>query len=708
MFGWREALAPDIRLPLSYSGDALSSTWLTQRAMEGWIFNNDRSGFPFGSSFLDYPGSDSASFLILKLLGLLTGSSAAAVNLYFLIGFPVNFLAAFYVLRSISVGRAVGFAAAILFAFAPFHFLRLPHLFYTWYFVVPVYFFIGLQIALGGPQLDFAKASWPRRTVCTLGFLVLSSFGVYFTAFGMVVIAAASAVAMFNRKFDSVRFIAAPAIFFLAVGTALNIAPNVINEHRHGHNPEVAARNPVESEIYATKPIQLILPRPGHRSAYLSAMSDRYNSTTPLVNENSTAALGMFGTIGLIILLLAALKGMAGARTEPRISVLASASVVLIGFMVVGGLGSLFAHLISPSIRGWNRASIFLSFSTIAAFALVAQALNDSVSRRLGMQFASTIALLMLTLGLWDQTAPVCSSCRAETEQAYTQDRTFIDQMERALPPGAAVYQLPYMTFPESPPINNLQSYDLAVGFIHSQNLKWSFGGIRGRQGDLFFRNLATLPVPEQLEIVKNMGFNAVYIDTRGYPDGGSEVVQAWSAALGREPSLQRRDGKVVMFALEGSQRRNSRASAQAYAPQLIGRKALLPSQLRPLLGTGWSVDEPWGVWSQGSASTLRISAPPKEVGRTQLTLYFNAFVPGTHELTVTARIEDGQPVTKVVTADQAQGLIMEIPLPPEPHAEVLNVTLSYNKPISPKDAGVSSDARELAIGLTSLQWTGQ
>lgn len=701
MSGWPAGLLPETKIPFAYSGDALSSTWLIQRSMEGWVFHNDRSGFPFGASFLDYPGADAASYLILKLLGWLTGSSAGALNLYYLLSFPVNFAAALLVLRSLRVGGALALATALLFTFAPFHFMRLVHLFYTWYFVAPIYFYIGLQVALKGSQFDFKHASWTRRAVLAVMYLVMASFGVYYTAFGMLVIGAACLVAMINGNFKSVRFIAAPAIFFLAIGTAGNLAPNVLNEHQMGHNPEVAARSPLESEVYGIKPMQLILPRPGHRSQFLAGITERYNATTPLVNENYTASLGVVGVVGLFILMFAALMGMAGARVDRRLSLLAVMSMTLLAFMVIGGLGSLFAHLVSPSIRGWNRASVFLSFSTLAAFAVVAQAVSERLSIRLGARVAAVTALIVVVVGIWDQTMGPCNGCNVGVKQVYEQDQRFIGEIERELPRGAAVYQLPYMSFPESQPLHGLGSYSLATGFIHSRELKWSFAGMRGREGDLFFRNLALLPVPDQLRAIQDKGFAAVYIDTNGYADGGAEVIAAWTQLLGHGPDLKRPDGKVVVFKLEGS----PRPEATTSAPGQLGFKPLLTNQIFQFLGTGWSSHEDWGVWSDGPESTLQVPAPPK--GATHLRLHFNGFVAQTRPLTVSAAIAGAAPQQMVVQFDQAQSRTMDVLLPASPAPGRLTVQLKYDAPVSPRQAGLSADERMLAFGLTSLQWLG-
>ena len=548
MTGWPAGLQPNISFPYAYTGDAVSSNWLTQRAIEGWIFDNDRSGFPFGSSFLDYPGADSGNFLILKLLGLLTGSSAGAMNLFYLLGFSANFATAYLVLRSLSSGRAMAFAFALLFTLAPFHFIRLGHIFYTWYFAIPLYFYVALCTVQGGGAIDFLKLSRARQVMLAVGYLVLACFGVYYTFFGMIVIGTGAMIALLRGNVRNVARIAAPALLLLSIGTFANLAPNLLNSHQEGANPEVAVRAPMESEVYGVKLMQFVVPRPGHRSEWMRKVADHYNSSTPLINENTTAALGFFGGIGLFALGLVALARMAGVRTDERLTLLATTTAMLLAFMVIGGLGSLFAHLVSPSIRGWNRASVFVSFSSVAVLAVLLQRFADRFSKRHGLSLASTIAAVILMLGTLDQTTPACRECAAETQRVFEQDKSFIEGIEATLPEGAAVYQLPYMPFPEVAPLHGLHTYELAVGFLHSKALKWSYAGMKGREGDLVFRALSERPAGDQLQEIAKLGFKAIYLDKRGFADHGEAAVAEWTEATGGAPHMTRDDGNVVLF----------------------------------------------------------------------------------------------------------------------------------------------------------------
>ena len=147
MTGWPAGLVPNLSYPYDYSGDMLSASWVIQNLIEGnWTFHTDRSGYPFGSDLLDYPMSDSGSFAILRILGWLTGSYWAAMNLYFLLGFPAAFLASYVALRVMRVSAALAAAGSLLFVLLPYHFQRLQHLFLTWYFVVPIFFLFAWRL----------------------------------------------------------------------------------------------------------------------------------------------------------------------------------------------------------------------------------------------------------------------------------------------------------------------------------------------------------------------------------------------------------------------------------------------------------------------------------------------------------------------------------------------------------------------------------
>ena len=72
--GWTSYLLPEMRVPLTFSGDGLLFGMFIQRQIEGfWYFENMRSGYPFVSSFYNFPMSF-LDPLTIKLIGWMTPS----------------------------------------------------------------------------------------------------------------------------------------------------------------------------------------------------------------------------------------------------------------------------------------------------------------------------------------------------------------------------------------------------------------------------------------------------------------------------------------------------------------------------------------------------------------------------------------------------------------------------------------------------------
>ncbi len=715
MTGWPSGILPNLTYPYIYQGDGLSHSWLTLRAMEGWIFDNPRSGYPFGSNFLDYPGSDAGNLLLLKIIGNIVANYYGALNLFFLLSFSAIFVASYCSLRAFQLCKAFAFVASLLFAFLPFHFQRLGHLFYLWYFVVPIIFFLCISFYESIEKYSSRKNVF--LLFCTS--IMLASFGVYYALFG--VIAFSVCVFAIFCKNGSVKCAKAPlfAIVFVVFGVFLNIAPNMVNKHLNGENPEVAVRSASEAEVYGFKLMQLILPRAGHREPHLASLTQRYNEATPLVNENVTSSLGVVGAAGLAGLLIFLIFALSGRKIDARLSLLAMLISVFFLFGIIGGLGSLFSSVISPSIRGWNRISVFVAFGAIAVFFIFLQNFIEkyfSSEKQKIVFFVS--GLIFCGIGLYDQTTSACLACNEQTKAAFESDRNFVAEIEKNTPIGSAIYQLPYMPFPEVAPLHRLHTYDLAVGFLHSKELRWSYAGMKGREGDLFYRALAQESVEKQLEIIKRMGFSGIYIDRRGFEDNADSLIIRLTALLGAEPLLKRADGLVVFFRLpsalnadlSGLSGREIMRRSGYVVDKLGGRYSALfsdgidftrrnwPEFVRDVAGV--SGPEPWGRWSDANlAPGVRFD--------------FFSPLPERFTLVLSAKpfSRSGEQTVVVKVGDQTHHLVIkqgdsDVRLPIALKSEgVYSIEFIPQNPISPKEAGVNGDSRMLGIGFTRLRF---
>lgn len=718
--GWPGGLWPDLSVPLGYSGDGLFHAWMAQRVSEGWLYENARSGFPFGSNFLDYPGSDFGSHFLIKVFSQLSSSSFAGVNIFFLMGFPVCFSTAFVVARAFGLFRSLAVVGALLFTFLPFHFLRLGHLFYTWYFVVPLFFYLSFSLFRYSDNtgVKAKKHFFPVRSILAVfGLLMLSSFGVYYALFGVIVVLLGGALGWIKSGQFEVAGRSLLIVVVLVAGVLVNVAPTFIGRLEFGANLEVAQRSPMESEVYGFKLMQLVLPRANHRIPQLSKYTDFYKSTFPLVNENSTSSLGVVGAVGLLLGFCLMFWTLAGRKVDPRLGFLVALVFLLFMFGTVGGLGSVFSIFISSSIRAWNRISVFVGFGTILIFFVMLQLLIERGRPKLRI-YVPAIAIFILVIGLYDQTVPACAPCSANQKVLYESDKKFVESIEASLPSGAAVYQLPYLAFPETPPLNNLNSYQLATGVLHSKSLHWSFGGMKGRPGDLFYRSLSHESVEKQLEVIRNLGFNGIYIDRRGYADNAQGIVKAFTDLLGAGPSLSSANGSLVFFSL------NSPVSSDlvglsasklfeksGYFADALGKRytatleqgidfsrAEWPGFVRD--AKGFSANEQWGRWSDRNLSkTVRIDFTTPLPNKFTLILVANGFTSNANKPT---KVLIGSEEYEIALASNTS----EVRLPVDLHGDsATNISFIPPDPVSPHQLGMSVDMRRLGVGFVSLRF---
>lgn len=715
--GTPAGLVPNLSIPFSYVGDTIFHAWMAQRVDEGWVFDNARSGYPFGSNFLDYPGSDAGSHLVIKLLAGLSGGWVGGLNLYFLLGFPTCFVATYITSRAFGLNRSFSMAVGWLYTFTPFHFLRLiyQHLFYTWYFVVPIFFYLGLGIyrARQKDQNRQPASRILKLILATLGMFVIASFSVYYAVFGVIVLGLAGVLSWAKSKHLQGLKNAIFLICALGAGVAINIAPNMLYTFNHGANEEVARRAPVESEFLAFKPMQLILPRLDHRSSALANITQMYNKSTPLINENTTATLGLIGAGGLVLVFLFLVFQPSGAAGDERLRLLAAITLILFLFGTVGGLGAAFATLISPSIRGWNRISIFIAFGTVLFAFLAMQIFLKEKAPRL-TRYTAAIATVCVVFGLVDQTTSVCKPCYAERKNEFENDKNFVNSIENALPTGAAVYQLPYFSFPEVPPMNRMMNYQMMAGVIHSQALHWSFGGMKGRDGDAFFRALAKESASKQLDVIKHLGFDGIYIDRRGFADNADALIAELTERLNSAPQLVSSSGEQVFFKITDSEHpmldklsTSQIMKLSGYYVDRIGTR--YPSSLEAGIDftkDGWpdfignvkgiSQHEPWGRWSEKTEVTFdfNVSLPKKFT----LILRAQAFAVNADR---PIRVEVGGGEYFIILGNSAS----EVRIPVELKGSNANTIKFFPaNAISPQKINGSADDRSLGIGFISLR----
>ena len=110
------------------------------------------------------------------------------------------------------------------------------------------------------------------------------------------------------------------------------------------------------------------------------------------------------------------------------------------------------------------------------------------------------------------------------------------------------VYQLPFIYFAGSPTRVDLKGYDLMKGFTHSKDLRWSYGGLQGREADWQY-GASHLPPDDLVALLAGAGFDGLTIDRAGYDDHAAELERALTAFIG-PPDLVSPDERLAFFDL--------------------------------------------------------------------------------------------------------------------------------------------------------------
>ena len=527
----------DLRVPFDYVGDAAFTAAVVKNAVEnGALWENDELGAPRGQELYDFPvwAGDNVQLAIVRAIGVVVRDPIVAFNLFYLLTFPLAALTAFLVMRRLGVRSPGALAASVLFALLPYHFLRgEDHLFLGAYWAVPLGCFLVLSVFADAPLVTPFRS---RRTLAILAAcVVVGSAAVYYAAFTLVLLAFAGALSAAARR--SVRPLVTTAALGGAIVAALvvNFAPAIVDRVREGSNPELE-RFAFETEVFSLRPLQLVLPVSDHRIGALADLKERYESHIG-ATEASFASLGLVGSVGFAVLiatlLLAAVRSGA-PRGDPLLRYAAVGALVALFFAMSGGLAPVVSFLISPQLHAWNRLSIFIAFFALLAVALLVGRLRGGL--------AWGVAAALILVGSLDQTTSAMTPRYNETAGNWRSDQIWVDQVDDALTEDAAVLELPYVPFPSSPPVQRMVDYDHVHPYLHSDDLRWSYGAMKGRPEDV--GDDVTSPAQAAA-----LGFDAVMVDRFGFADNGA-AVEAELRQLSDDEPIVSPDGRRVLFVL--------------------------------------------------------------------------------------------------------------------------------------------------------------
>jgi phosphoglycerol transferase len=633
---WR--MDPDVPL-FAVEGDSSYYLASIKGVLEnGWFLHNPDLGAPFGQSNHDFAIGDVVHYALVWLLGLVLGDPVIVFNAFFLLCFPLIAVVSYAVLRDLGAARAPALVAGVLFAFLPYHMIRgQDHLFLTSYYEIPLAIWLVVMLAEGRSLIGRGV---PRgRTLLIVGAcLVVGAGSSYYAIFALLVLLTVVASAAIARRSRAIALQGVATVALVVASFALANAPAFVDRMQNGANEVVAARGPGESELYGLKLADMVIPRNTHRVDVLAGHGQAYYAQTPLRSEGFNPALGSVATFGLLAALLVLLAtGIASATASLRRSRIAVAgTVALMSFLIgtIGGGSALIAYELTPQLRAWNRLALFIAFASLIAVALLLTALGERLRARARPAWlAAVIAAFVGVLGVYDQTSEVDAPDYAAVATAWKANDDFATRMQDRFPAGTKILQLPYMSYPEHGPIHALGDYDLFTGYLHTTDLRWTYGAIRGDLSDWHGAHQA-LPPDQLATAAAAAGFGAVYLDRIGYADGGAATAAALGALTGSGASGRSADGRLQFFDLRPVAARLAASTTPAEREQL-SQALLYPVKIG--FGDGFSYAEHAGP-------------TPFRWAGTDARLTLESAFEGTRDVPFTVQLFGGRPEPSTVT----------------------------------------------------------
>ncbi|HSD27357.1 MAG TPA: hypothetical protein VLL75_08630 [Vicinamibacteria bacterium] len=567
-----------LRVPFSYQEDGLVLTVLVKAVAEDGPLHFTRLGAPFGADFVDWGFGGWLIFLVTTPLVALVGHAGAAINVYWLLTVAAAGVSAAWVFRRLAVPAGVAFVSGVLYALLPWTFYRqvghiaLAHLF------VPPLCLLCLRVAGARAEAFDRGERWITLVACLLQGLDM----IYSAFFAFVLLAAALPMGWLKTRRPALARAGALGLLLLAAGAAIPLVPSALYWARHGRNERLAYKTVADADRYGLKLRHLLLPIDDHPLAPFRAVAARERAARfPEENENRDARLGLFGSVGLLALLGLALGRVSGALRgrDEDLDVPAALTIVALLVAQIGGLGSIFNLLVVPDVRAYNRMSPFIAlFAFLATAVLVSRLtrrLEASAEARPAFLGAGLVALL--AFGVADQ-VPWASlyATRAGSAPRFAEDEEFVLRLERLLPAGAMVFQLPHASLPVNAPRPPRAPWDPAKAYLSSRTLRWSFGALLGRT-DPWHRSIEKLPPREMVERLALAGFSGIWVDRRAYPrTDEARLLDGLSGAVGAPPELSKGQ-RYGFFSIDGVRRRleaelGPEAYGAAQADVLAGR----------------------------------------------------------------------------------------------------------------------------------------
>jgi hypothetical protein len=504
-------------------------------------------GAPYDGNWSDWPSVEEIPVVCFGLLGRAFGLFAG-LNIALLAGHLAAGVAMLLVARHLGCSLPWSFVAGLAYGLAPFIFAQSPHhvtVAHAWH--VPLFLLVW-RWAATEPGLRFGTREFRAAVAIAV---VTGLQNVYWTnIFCQLTLLGAAVLALRTGSRSAMK----PALAVIATAAAAFALMNVDTwtfRAVNGSNAGAVLREYKWLEIYGLKLVDLVVPPTTHHSQALAGFAAAHRAGAPLQDEGSY--LGLVGLAALGLLVVTTVGDVVRRRAD-NIPMEAWWVLWTVLCFSTGGLNAILGAAGFTLFRTGCRYSVVI---LAIALAFAARWLTDrdreatgDVGAGASVRSLAAAAALCLVI-LWDQVprAPTAAATAAIAAQVDS-DREFVTRMEAALPSGAKVFQLPIMRFPEEP-APGVPPYDHFRPYLYSQDLRFSFGSMKGRQREQWQQELGQGPLDKAVTVLKQLGFSAIYLNRNGFPDKGRQILDQLRELGHTQPRIESAAGDLVCVPLD-------------------------------------------------------------------------------------------------------------------------------------------------------------
>jgi len=290
--------------------------------------------------------------------------------------------------------------------------------------------------------------------------------------------------------------------------------------------------------------------------------------------------------------------------------------VTTVLFFIPWGLNVLFAYFVTPQLRAWDRLVPVLFLLVFTGAAVAWRTLN--LPRHGGK--AVVIAVVILVVLVFDSVIPYRSrfTTISTTSSAFSAaGYTYATDLNAAVPGRCGVLELPYLGYPEVPPLVGMGSYDPMWPALTNSEKSWSFGAMRGTLAGAWQVALGNKIDANAVRELEAGGFCAIHVDRRGFSPADADKIAANLTALLGPVVATGLGGSWLAFALPSAHAEHAitiedLATAPSDTAVFYAPPAITPAAGLALTSEHDAVSEWW--WLPAAPATFDIQSIDRDV----------------------------------------------------------------------------------------------